>query len=125
MVNSVFYCLSGPAGHSANEIVDAISVSAVFDQPVAIAFIGDGVWQLFDHTNLEDGKNTTKFLSALPSFDVSEFLVERESLERQNLVKRFNEIRASDEMSFLNHVEIMDGADIRSRIRDFDMVVTD
>ena len=124
-MKSVFYCLSGPAGHPANEIVDAIAVSAVFDQPVAVAFIGDGVWQLFDQTDAENGKNTTKFLSALPTFDISEFLVERESLQRQNLVERFNEIRASDESSFLNHVEISDIAAIRSRMRDFDMVVTD
>ncbi|MCY4130018.1 MAG: DsrE family protein [Gammaproteobacteria bacterium] len=124
-MKSVFYCLSGPAGHPANEIVDAIAVSAVFDQPVAVAFIGDGVWQLFDQTDAEKGKNTTKFLSALPTFDISEFMVERESLQRQNLVERFNEIRASDETSFLNHVEITDIEAIRSRMRDFDMVVTD
>ena len=124
-MNSVFYCLSGPAGHSANEIVDAISVSAVFDQPVAVAFIGDGVWQLFDQTDSADGKNTTKFLSALPTFDVSEFMVERESLVHRNLLNRFNEIRSQDETSFLNHVEIKNSDDIRSRMRDFDMVVTD
>ena len=124
-MNSVFYCLSGPAGHPANEIVDAISVSAVFDQPVAVAFIGDGVWQLFDQTDSADGKNTTKFLSALPSFDVSEFMVERESLVHQNLLDRFNEIRSQDETSFLNHVEIKYSDEIRSRMREFDMVVTD
>lgn len=124
-MRSVFYCLSGPAGHPANEIVDAIAVSAVFDQPVAVAFIGDGVWQLFDQTAAENGKNTTKFLSALPTFDISEFMVERESLDRQNLLTRFNEIRAKDATSFLNHVEIKDNEAIRSRMRDFDMVVTD
>ncbi len=124
-MKSVFYCLSGPAGHPANEIIDAISVSAVFDQPVAVAFIGDGVRQLFDQTVSEDGKNTTKFLAALPSFDVSEFLAERESLERQNLLDRFHEVRSQDERSFLNHVEIKDGDEIRSRMRAFDMVITD
>lgn len=124
-MKSVFYCLSGPAGHPANEIVDAIAVSAVFDQPVAVAFIGDGVWQLFDQTIAENGKNTTKFLSALPSFDLSEFMVERESLQRQNLVERFNDIRANDETSFLNHVKITDLNAIQARMREFDMVVTD
>ena len=124
-MKSVFYCLSGPAGHPANEIVDAISVSAVFDQPVAVAFIGDGVWQLFDMTVSADGKNTTKFLSALPSFDISEFMVERESLDHLNLLNRFNEIRTQDESSFLNHVEIKNRDEVRSRMREFDMVVTD
>lgn len=124
-MKSVFYCLSGPAGHPANEIVDAIAVSAVFDQPVAVAFIDDGVWQLFDQTDSRNGKNTTKFLSALPTFDISEFMVERESLDRQKLLERFNEIRANDETSFLNHVEIQNCDTIRSRMRDFDMVVTD
>ena len=124
-MKSVFYCLSGPAGHQANEIVDAIAVSAVFDQPVAVAFIADGVWQLFDETSAEDGKSTTKFLSALPSFDVSEFLVERESLQRQDLLPRFNEIRSSDKTSLLNHVEIHGSETIRSRMREFDIVVTD
>lgn len=102
-----------------------MSVSAVFDQPVAVAFIGDGVWQLFDRTQAAHGKNTTKFLSALPSFDVSEFLVERESLYRQNLFARFHETRAQDPESFLNHVEITDRSVIRARMRDFDMVVSD
>ena len=124
-MKSVFYCLSGPAGHSANEIVDAIAVSAVFDQPVAVAFVGDGVWQLFDQTTVDVGKNTTKFLSALPSFDISEFMVERESLRGQSLLKRFGELRASDETSFLHHVEIEDLSTIRSRMHEFDMVVTD
>ena len=124
-MKSVFYCLSGPAGDAANEIVDAIAVSAVFDQTVAVAFIGDGVWQLFDQTVTEDGKNTTKFLSALPSFDVSEFMVERESLNDQRLIERFHELRADDHTSFLNHVEIKDGGAIRSRMHEFDIVVTD
>ena len=124
-MNSVFYCLSGPAGHPANEIVDAISVSAVFDQPIAVAFIDDGVWQLFDKTVAEDGKNTTKYLSALPSFDVSEFMVEQESLQNQNLLERFNEIRAADEKSFLHHVEIKNRRTILARMRDFNIVVTD
>lgn len=124
-MKSVFYCLSGPAGHAANEIVDAIAVSAVFDQPVAVAFIGDGVWQLFDQTTAEDGKNTTRSLSALPSFDVSEIMVERESLFKQHLFNRFDEIRNTDAESFLHHVEVRDCQVIRSRMRDFDIVVTD
>ena len=124
-MKSVFYCLSGPAGQAANEIVDVIAVSAVFDQPIAVAFIGDGVWQLFDQTNAEEGKNTTKFLSALPSFDVSEFMVEKESLNSQRLLGRFDELRANDESSFLTYVEIKDRDTILTRMRDFDMVVTD
>ena len=124
-MKSVFYCLSGPAGQAANEIVDVIAVSAVFDQPIAVAFIGDGVWQLFDQTITEDGKNTTKFLSALPSFDVSEFMVEKESLNSQRLLGRFDELRANDETSFLTYVEIKDRDTILTRMRDFDMVVTD
>ncbi len=124
-MKSVFYCLSSPAGQAANEIVDVIAVSAVFDQPIAVAFIGDGVWQLFDQTIAKDGKNTTKFLSALPSFDVSEFLVEKESLTSQRLLGRFDELRANDETSFLTYVEIKDRDTILTRMRDFDMVVTD
>ncbi|MCY3858361.1 MAG: DsrE family protein [Gammaproteobacteria bacterium] len=124
-MKSVFYCLSGPAGQAANEIVDVIAVSAVFDQPIAVAFIGDGVWQLFDQTITEDGKNTTKFLSALPSFDVSEFMVEKESLNSQYLLGRFDELRANDETSFLTYVEVKDRDTILTRMRDFDMVVTD
>ena len=124
-MNSVFYFLSGPAGQAANEMVDAIAVSAVFDQPVAVAFAGEGVWQLFDQTKAKDGKNTTKFLSALPSFDVSEFLVNEESLRHRDLFDRFNEIRASDESSLLNQVELSDTRAIAARMHDFDIVVTD
>ena len=124
-MKSVFYCLSGPAGHAANEVVDAIAVSAVFDQPVAVAFMGDGIWQLFDETTSDNGKNTTKFLAALPSFDVSEFMVERESLKDRNLHDRFNEIRTNDHDSFLRHVDIKDRRAIRSRMSEFNIVVTD
>ena len=124
-MNSVFYCLSQPAGQAANEIVDIMSVSAVFDQPIAVAFIGDGVWQLFDQTTEASGKNTTKFLSALPTFDVKEFMVERESLYRLNLFDRFHKICNTEQQSFLQHVEIKDRSVIRDRMREFDLVVTD
>ena len=102
-----------------------MSVSAVFDQPIAVAFIGDGVWQLFDQTTEASGKNTTKFLSALPTFDVKEFMVERESLYRLNLFDRFHEICNTEQPSFLQHVEIKDRSVIRDRMREFDLVVTD
>ncbi|MYD42899.1 MAG: hypothetical protein F4W90_03295 [Gammaproteobacteria bacterium] len=124
-MTAVFYCLSQPAGHAANEIIDVISVSAVFDQKVAVAFMGDGVWQLFDNTTIATGKNTVKFLAALPTFDVDEFLVERESLYRQNLFDRFHESRNAAKDSFLNHVKIKDRSVIRERMRAFDVIVTD
>ena len=105
-------------------MIDVISVSAVFDQPVAVAFIDDGVWLLFDQTNVSSGKNTTKFLSALPTFDVSEFMVERESLYREGLLERFQQTRTADPQSFLNHVTIKDRSVMRARMRDFGIVVT-
>ena len=102
-----------------------ISVSAVFDQQVAVAFLGDAVSQLFDQTMLEQGKNTTKLLSSLVTYDVEEFHVERETLYQQNLFESFHAIRESDDQSFLHHVKITDSSVIRDRLREFDNVITD
>ena len=124
-MSSVFYCLSQPPGHAANEIVDAISVSAVFDQKVAVGFIGEGVWQLFDQTSPSQGKNTTKMLSSLTTFDVEELLVERESLYQKDLFNRFHDLRRQDPQSLLNHVQIKDLSVIRARLHAFDFVITD
>ena len=123
--SSVFYYLTGPAGDAANEIVDVIAVSAVFDQRVAIAFVGEGVKQLFDRTTDSDAKNTTEFLSSLLSYDVEEFLVARESLTDLELMSEFEELHNRDPSSFIGHVEPHDINDIRARMREFDMVVTD
>ncbi len=105
-------------------MIDAISVSAVFDQPTAVAFINEGVWQLFDQTTADRGKNTQKLLAALPTFDVKELMVERESLYQRNLILKFKNAQSGDEQTFLNAVEIKDRSAIRERMRDFDVVVT-
>ena len=122
-MKSVFYCLTKPAGQAANEIIDAISVSAVFDQPVAIAFLGEGVYQLLDETDENQGKNTTKLISALPTFDVEEFLVEQESLETQ--LGNFNRTDVEAKIKrALPQIKIRSRSEIQARMHEFDMVVT-
>lgn len=124
-MRSVCYCLSQPHGNSANELIDVISVSAVFEQPTVVCFVGDGVWQLFDETDNPHLKNTTRYLSALPSFGVHDFFVERESLYRLGLFNRFRDIRANQSDSFLTHVEIKDLSVIRELSTSYDIVITD
>lgn len=122
-MKSVFYCLTEPAGFTANEIIDAISVSAVFDQPVAVAFMAEGVYQLLDLTREAQGKNTSKLISALPTFDVDEFLVERESLDQ--LTNHRNETELVEKLKkTLPDLKIKTTAEICARMHEFDMVVT-
>ena len=124
-MRSVWYCLSQPYGAAANELIDVVSVSAVFDQPTAVCFIGDGVWQLFDESDEPLVKNTTKYLSALPSFGLTNFYVERETLYQFNLLARFRDAQEQDPDSFLRHVKIKDRSVLRNLMRNYDCVVTD
>ena len=124
-MKSVCFSLTHPAGSLANEIIDIISVAAVFDLPVGVMFLDDGVWQLFDATTSSEGKNTTNYLSALPTYGVSEFLVSRECLESRHLDDRFKLRQVEEPNPLFQHLTLTDSNTIGRRMRDFDLIISD
>ena len=45
-MRSVLYLIRQFPGELANETIDLMLVSGVFEQPTSVVFIGNGVWQL-------------------------------------------------------------------------------
>ena len=80
-------CRKAPYGNAlARETAEIALAAGAFDQELAIAFIGDGVWQLLDQQDSTDiqQKNHQKLLSAFELYGISESYVESEALtERQ------------------------------------------
>ena len=81
-------CRKAPYGNSlAREALDIAMATSVFDQTLALLFMGDGVWQLIpgqDSTEIPS-KNISKQLSALPLYDVSEIYVDSDALVQRQL----------------------------------------
>ena len=80
-------CRKAPYGNSlAREAAEIALAAGAFDQTLAIAFIGDGVWQLIDQQDSAgiQQKKHQKLLSAFELYGISECYIESEALsERQ------------------------------------------
>ena len=73
-MRSVLYLVRKPPGALANEMIDMMLVSGVFEQPARVLFLDDGVRQIAggQDASLVDRKDTAKALGALPAYDVEE-----------------------------------------------------
>ncbi len=65
---------------------DALEVAlayATFEQPIALLFIGEGVWQLLPHQHSESihQKPLDKLLNVLPLYDINQVYVCSDSLQ--------------------------------------------
>lgn len=81
-------CRKAPYGSSlAREALDIALATSVFDQTLALLFMGDGVWQLLPGQDSSDipSKNLSKQLSALPLYDVSEIYIDSQALAQRQL----------------------------------------
>ena len=81
-------CRKAPYGNSlAREALDIAMATSVFDQTLALLFMGDGVWQLIPGQDSADipGKNISKPLAALPLYDVSEIYIDSDALAQRQL----------------------------------------
>jgi len=81
-------CRKAPYGNAlAREIAEIALAAGAFDQELAIAFIGDGVWQLLDQQDSADiqQKNHQKLLSAFELYGISESYVESAALAERNI----------------------------------------
>ena len=81
-------CRKAPYGNTlAREIAEMALAAGAFDQELAIAFIGDGVWQLLDQQDSVDiqQKNHQKLLAAFELYGISESYVDSEALAERHI----------------------------------------
>ena len=110
----VLCCRKAPYGNAlAREALELALAAAVFEQDIAILFIGDGVWQLHRQQNSETiaSKNQQKLLAALGMYGLEEIYVELDALNHRNI--------KTDELSIAAKIidpkaaaELCDSADI-------------
>lgn len=84
----VIVCRRAPYGDSlSREALDIALASAVFDQQLAMAFIGDGVWQLLKQQDSGPiaAKNHGKLSTALPLYDINDIYIDSESMRQRNI----------------------------------------
>ena len=63
-MRSVLYLIRQFPGELANETIDLMLVSGVFEQPTSVVFIGNGVWQLVGDGSKIERKDTARALNA-------------------------------------------------------------
>ena len=81
-------CRKAPYGNSlSREALDIALATSVFEQTLALLFMGDGVWQLMPGQNSMGipSKNHSKQLSALPLYDVNDIYIDSEALSVRKL----------------------------------------
>jgi tRNA 2-thiouridine synthesizing protein C len=81
----LFVCQQAPYGSSlAKEAFDAILAASVYEQDVAILFIGVGVYQLLpeQETTPIAMKSFNKMLAAFPLYGINELIVDAETLAK-------------------------------------------
>ncbi len=74
-------------GIGTQETLDIILTTAAFDQPVALLFLDDGVYQLKNHQHPEKTglKDTAAIYKALEIYQVNDVFVEVESMLNRGL----------------------------------------
>ncbi len=77
---------TSPFGSSrAAEGLDAILAFAIFDQPLAVLFMDDGVFGLPAATGHSADKSFSKMAAALPLYDVEHIYIHQASLTERGL----------------------------------------
>ncbi len=79
-MNSILYLVRDLPGNTANETVDMVLVSGVFEQPTTVVFLDEGVYQLLGDGTKNQRKDTASKWSALPTYDISDIFVLEASL---------------------------------------------
>lgn len=73
------------AGGRAREGLDALLAAAVFEQEVAVLFMGDGVLQLLADQQPARGRNQYKMLQSLPLYDVEQVYFSSSTLAQRQI----------------------------------------
>jgi len=111
----LFLFAAGPrVGARGREGLDAVLMAAAFDQPLTLAFMDDGVFQLLpgQDAGVVGGDDHTAGFAALALYDVDRILVEGAALRERGL-------EVSD---LLVAAEVVDGARLGEELRSHDVV---
>ncbi|WP_286238579.1 sulfurtransferase complex subunit TusC [Neptuniibacter halophilus] len=108
---------SAPYGSSAaRESLDVALTCSIFEMPVSLLFLSDGIFQLLQGQSPEalEQKKLEAMLSALPMYDIDQILVCREDFEQHGL----------SEAQLCLPVQLIDADQIASLIQKHDTVLT-
>lgn len=116
-MRSVLYLVRKPPGVAANESVDMMLVSGVFEQPTSVLFMDDGVRQLHAHQDAArvGRKDTAKALGALAAYDVEALHAHAASLAARGI--------SPDALAV--DVRVVDDDEARALLHGADVVVSD
>ncbi len=114
-MSSVLYLIRQFPGELANETVDLILVSGVFEQTTSVVFMGDGVWQLVGDGSKIDRKDTSRALNALPMYDVESLYADETSLSERGIA--FHDIDLP--------VQVISAREVTHLLHDHDVVIGD
>lgn len=106
-----------PYGTSnARDALDVALTCSIFEMPVSLAFLGDGLFQLLkNHNTQQTGhKNIESMLSALPMYDIDQIYVCAEDLEANAL----------SESELALPVQIISQSDLSKLLDSHDTVLT-
>ena len=97
----------------AQEVLEMVLISAMFDQDVHLAFLDDGVWQLRRGQTPAalEMKDFSKTYRALEGYGVEKIYVESESLAERGLSKD-DLVIPVDIIGRADMVRLMDGMDV-------------
>lgn len=104
------------ASNHAREGLDAALTAAVFEQPVAMLFQSDAVYQLLKNQQPTaiGQKNLSANLQVLPMYDIDRLYVCGQAMAERGLT----------EDQFVVPVEVLDGPQISTLIKQFNRVLT-
>jgi tRNA 2-thiouridine synthesizing protein C len=104
------------AGVDVQEKLDVILTTAAFDQQVALLFLDEGIFQIYNNQCPENQglKDTASIINTLELFDVTEFYIETESLQERGL--------KTTRLSL--PVELCNRKHINKLIQQFDLVIS-
>lgn len=95
------------ANSSAREVLDATMVFGVFGQTVTLLFRGAGLWHLLpDQAPTPGNKNLLDVLKAMPLYDISQLVVDGDSLERLGLCQLPGALKPDLELEVANNERI-------------------
>lgn len=116
-MRSVLYLVRKPPGIHANELIDMMLVSGVFEQPTQVLFLDDGVWQLNagQDAGIVGRKDTSSALGALDAHGIQALFAHKPSLDARGIARERLAVEARPVGD--------DG--MRALLRDADVVVTD
>ena len=114
-MHSVLYLIRRFPGELANETIDLMLVSGVFEQPTSVIFMGDGVWQLVGDGSKIDRKDTARALNALPMYDVEALYVDEASLAERGIAVKDIDLP----------VQAISPSEVTQLLHDHDVVIGD